>query len=229
MSNARSNILGRLHSGKKELFPTTEPTRIPLAHWDRQGRIDQFRRKMESVRAEVHVTPRTEWVNLLKRLVAEKQVANLLYAPDGPLGEALSQAWEAGASPLIARDGPLEQWKEELFFSVGGAITSTRWAIAETGTLVLWPTPAEPRSLSLVPPLHFAVLAEKDIYNTFAELVEKEQWQRGMPTNALLISGPSKTADIEQTLAYGVHGPVELIVIIIDDTGSAEPAPIRSR
>jgi len=40
-------------------------------------------------------------------------------------------------------------------------------------------------------------------------------WASQMPTNALLISGPSKSADIEQTLAYGVHGPKELVVIII--------------
>jgi L-lactate dehydrogenase complex protein LldG len=65
--------------------------------------------------------------------------------------------------------------------------------------------------------VHIAVLEARNIHNTFAELVEKEQWQQGMPTNALLISGPSKTADIEQTLAYGVHGPIELIVIVITD------------
>ncbi|MEI8631512.1 LUD domain-containing protein [Vibrio sp. PP-XX7] len=38
-----------------------------------------------------------------------------------------------------------------------------------------------------------------------------------MPTNAVLISGPSKTADIQQTLAYGAHGPSELIVIVLTD------------
>ena len=41
------------------------------------------------------------------------------------------------------------------------------------------------------------------------------QWSDKMPTNALLISGPSKSADIEQTLAYGVHGPKELVVLLI--------------
>jgi L-lactate dehydrogenase complex protein LldG len=53
-----------------------------------------------------------------------------------------------------------------------------------------------------------------DIRSTFHELLTERSWAAGMPTNALLISGPSKSADIEQTLAYGVHGPKELIVLV---------------
>jgi L-lactate dehydrogenase complex protein LldG len=46
--------------------------------------------------------------------------------------------------------------------------------------------------------------------------MQTQGWvQNGMPTNTLLISGPSKSADIEQTLAYGVHGPKELVVILV--------------
>lgn len=218
MSDARSNILSRLRAGKPDIAATAAPTQVPLAKWDPRGRIEQFRGKMESVRAEVHLTPRDSWLALLQRLVDEKQISNLLYAPDGPLGEALSQAWKnRDHSPLICRTEAVDEWKEELFFNVGGAVTTCRWGIAETGTLVLWPTREEPRSFSLVPPVHIAVLEARDIYDTFADLVEKEKWNQGMPTNALLISGPSKTADIEQTLAYGVHGPVELIIIVITD------------
>jgi L-lactate dehydrogenase complex protein LldG len=65
-----------------------------------------------------------------------------------------------------------------------------------------------------VPPVHFVIVDGTKLYNTFAEIIETEQWAQQMPTNALLISGPSKSADIQQTLAYGVHGPTDLVVIL---------------
>ena len=54
--------------------------------------------------------------------------------------------------------------------------------------------------MSLVPAVHLAVLKAGKIYQTFSEAIREGRWAEGMPTNALLISGPSKTADIEQTL-----------------------------
>jgi L-lactate dehydrogenase complex protein LldG len=86
--------------------------------------------------------------------------------------------------------------------------------VADTGAVVLWPTPHEPRLMSLVPPVHVAVLDADTIYNSMSEMMAAQNWADGMPTNALLISGPSKTADIEFTLVFGVHGPKELVVII---------------
>lgn len=71
--------------------------------------------------------------------------------------------------------------------------------------------------MSLVPPIHIAVLRADTIYNSLLEVMQKENWAAGMPTNAFLISGPSKTADIELVLAFGVHGPKELIVLLVDD------------
>jgi L-lactate dehydrogenase complex protein LldG len=80
--------------------------------------------------------------------------------------------------------------------------------------VVLWPTPEEPRLLSLVPPVHVAVLDADTIYGSLAEMMTERNWADGMPTNVLLISGPSKTADIEFTLVFGVHGPKEMVVLI---------------
>ena len=61
------------------------------------------------------------------------------------------------------------------------------------------------------------LLDAANIYNTFYEAMQAEGWSNGLPTNALLISGPSKTADIQQTLAYGAHGPKELVVLMIEE------------
>ena len=85
------------------------------------------------------------------------------------------------------------------------------------GALILWPDAAEPRLMSLAPAVHIAVLDAANIHGSLAEAIHRERWAEGMPTNALLISGPSKTADIELVLTFGVHGPKELIVLILDD------------
>jgi L-lactate dehydrogenase complex protein LldG len=63
--------------------------------------------------------------------------------------------------------------------------------------------------------VHVALLSIGAIRNTFWEAITSSGWAGSMPRNALLVSGPSKTADIEQTLAYGVHGPKRLLVVAV--------------
>jgi L-lactate dehydrogenase complex protein LldG len=70
--------------------------------------------------------------------------------------------------------------------------------------------------MSLVPPIHIAVLKAESIFPSLAEAMQEGSWSADMPTNMLLVSGPSKTADIELILAFGVHGPKELIVLILE-------------
>ena len=62
-----------------------------------------------------------------------------------------------------------------------------------------------------------ALLKASEVRDNFHELMHAQGWAGAMPTNALLVSGPSKTADIQQTLAYGAHGPKELLVLILQD------------
>ena len=70
--------------------------------------------------------------------------------------------------------------------------------------------------MSLVPPLHIALVYAHSLHADLHAAMRGEQWQAGMPTNLVLISGPSKTSDIQQTLAYGAHGPRELWVVIVE-------------
>ena len=91
------------------------------------------------------------------------------------------------------------------------AVTAAQWALA------LWPTPQEPRLMSLVPPFHIALLKASEVHDNLFAVMRAHDWAGRLPTNALLVSGPSKTADIQQTLAYGAHGPKELLVLILAD------------
>ncbi|WP_372396061.1 lactate utilization protein [Azospirillum sp. HJ39] len=132
------------------------------------------------------------------------------------LGPLPSPGAGEGAPPtLIPYDRPIEDLKAQLFGSIEAGLTTTRGAIAETGSLILWPTAEEPRTLSLVPHIHVALLRADALYDTFLQAMRAQGWAQAMPTNVLLVSGPSKTADIEQTLAYGVHGPKRLVVLLV--------------
>ncbi len=97
-------------------------------------------------------------------------------------------------------------------------ITSTTFAIAETGTLAFASGPGTERMASLLPPVHVAIVEASqvlpDLFDLFARL-EQEGFDR-LATNVALITGPSKTGDIELKLTTGVHGPGVWHVIIIE-------------
>ena len=117
---------------------------------------------------------------------------------------------------MQAYDFTIDDHKASLFNDYPAAVSSSRCAISVTGSIVLWPDENEPRTLSLVPPVHFVIVDANTLYPDFQSLIEQQQWQNNLPTNVVFISGPSKTADIQQTLAYGAHGPKELIVLLLN-------------
>lgn len=216
MSEARSNILARLRGAPVSApAPLRDTSVLRNKQWTQEEKISRFTAALTAVHAEVHRTTSESWIPLLSELLARRSIRTLMYASETQIGQALDAAGHP--LPKIVRYAEsIEAFKQELFHEVDAAVTTARAGIAETGSLVLWPTVAEPRLMSLVPPVHIAVLESDRLYNTFYEVLTSEGWANGMPTNALLISGPSKTADIEQTLAYGVHGPGELIVLLVE-------------
>jgi L-lactate utilization protein LutC len=98
-------------------------------------------------------------------------------------------------------------------------ITSAQWAIAETGTLVLEADEERHRLASLVPPAHIAIIEASKVRQTLGEALQLvgEAGRDGMSRTITFITGPSRTSDIELTLAIGVHGPGELSVIIVEN------------
>ncbi len=214
--NARDRILARLHASGTELTTVPQAPLPPELSLDREAKIERLAAMMTAMRTEVHIVDTGSWIDRLKELAREKGWKRLLYGPGAPIGPAIETSWAsdaAGLPALVAYAGPVETFKEDLF-RIDAGITSVRAGVAETGAVVLWPTSYEPRLMSLVPPVHVAVLDADTVYSSLAEMMTVERWADGMPTNALLISGPSKTADIEFTLVFGVHGPKELVLLI---------------
>ncbi len=97
-------------------------------------------------------------------------------------------------------------------------ITMCDGLIAETGTAVLVNHIAEPRELSLLPERHVVIALSDQLYPTLDKCLEKikNSYPAGKLPSITLISGPSRTSDIEKSLVVGVHGPVEFGVVVVD-------------
>lgn len=213
MSEARERILARLRAQRPPEQPKPPVYRKSLG-WDRERRVAEFTTRMQAVRGEVHRVARDGWVDWINTELPPRGLRRALVGT-GEIGRQFGERADAGFE-VHRYDRPVEEWKPALFDEIDFAVTGCRAGLAESGSLVLWPDAQEPRLMSLVPPVHVALLETERLFENFAELVEREHWSAGMPTNALLISGPSKTADIEQTLAYGIHGPKQLITLILE-------------
>ena len=99
-------------------------------------------------------------------------------------------------------------------FNCDVGITSAQWAIAETGTLVLESKKEFNRLTSLIPETHICLIEATRIRRTMSEILQ--YMSADLSPAVTFITGPSRTSDIELTLAIGVHGPRRLYVLIVD-------------
>ena len=152
--------------------------------------VDMFAESLESVGGFVHRCGPGEGEVAIQELLKELQVERVAYSSTPPGLKELLQV-EAGVS-------------------------SAQWGIAETGTIVLTSDEEQSRLVSLVPPIHVALLLEDNVLPNLDEaLVEVYRDNPADMSRAITwITGPSRTADIELTLVVGVHGPRQLHVIL---------------
>jgi len=216
--DSRTAILGRLRAaGDSGPLPALDTAVLERRQWSAAERVTRLRKGMEAVHTEFLEATPADWPAVVRAFCDREGLKNLLYGPTSEAGAALAAAWAPGGPELKPYDRPVEAFKQELFGDIDAGFTGTVGGVAETGGLLLMPGSAEPRLMSLVPPVHIALLRASTIQDSFWSAVKALGWGRALPPNALMISGPSKTADIEQTLAYGVHGPKRLIVVLVDD------------
>ena len=225
-SKARSNILAKLKAEVSGADYDKFPEEIPYVYpeFSQTDNLAQFNSELEKNHAKVIKTTKESMAEVISAELAALNITSLLYG-EKLCGEKFYGGNDSFRDVINALNSKLklqpydfyiDNNKELLFNECPAALSSSRCSIAATGTIVLWPDENEPRSLSLVPPVHFVIVDANKLHADFTRLMDAEQWQDKLPTNVVLISGPSKTADIQQTLAYGAHGPKALIVLLLN-------------
>lgn len=222
-STARESIFASIRSSlaasarydalEGELHHASPPPASSVATVRSESLLDLFKESLEAVDGHcIIVNDESDVVNALTDIIKSLQGTRLrgqrlAISDDIEVERLISQAdldiYELAVTPS----------KSDVFrFDVG--ISRVQAAIAETGTLLLDSSRERHRLVSLVPPVHIAILRETQIVGTLGEALALLRQSDQLTPIATLVTGPSRTADIELTLAIGVHGPQELYVIV---------------
>jgi L-lactate dehydrogenase complex protein LldG len=228
---SREQILSRIRSGLQQSrsfldaeaakAPHTPP---PFVHPPATDLADQFVEELEKLAGKVHRCAddeeALETIAIILEVAAARTVLSWDFERIGLPGlEALLKK-----QAIIREDAAVraERRKDQfqILEPVPVCISGADYAIAESGTLLLRHGPGKPRIASLLAPSHIAVLRRAQILRGLGEALVtlREQHGDGIfdPTsNLTLITGPSRTADIEMTLTLGIHGPREIHVVLI--------------
>ena len=209
---SRAHILHRVRTGlgrtAGQAVPEPPPVRLRIPEIDREARIESLRARVQALSGTTH--------RVANPAEACAIAAGLI---DGRTAIASNAPFlaECGIPGLPAvRSGVTD--REELrdlcaTYEIG--ITSADFALADTGTLVMLSSPQEARLISLLPPKHLAIVPAERILSGLDELFTRLPNPAEQTSSMVLITGPSRTADIEQILVRGVHGPGEIMVVVV--------------
>ena len=212
--NDRRWILDRVHSA---IADVDRENGLPdLSREGIDGGIDalvhRFIEEVEAVSGVVHHVPNIDAAaRELETLIRSNQITSLAVSRD-PLARAIS-------SRVIGQHEVLDpEDNQDAIAEADMGLTGARLGISEHGTLMLAPEDDHGRLAALLPPHHVAILATSDLVGTLSEALARLGEE--IPPTITFVSGPSRTADIEQTLVIGIHGPARVDIILVDDRES---------
>jgi L-lactate utilization protein LutC len=181
--------------------------------------VTRFAEELRNAGGQCHVVSQHE--EAIQRVVESAMRANANKAVLGKsdlltrlrlataLHERGVETWEESAAPPQNSKGVL--------FAADVGITGVDALIAETGSIVLASRPGQARSPSLLPPVHIAVAERSQLVPDLFDMFDLQfRPENPIPSCLTIITGPSKTGDIELRLVTGVHGPREVHVVLID-------------
>lgn len=187
---------------------------------------DSLQKELEALSARFHrVESLEQFPQVLGEVIKEHQVKSAL-CWEHPLLERIGvkQVLQEAGVELFDPQEPYGFVQESSRIDLG--ITAVECAIVESGALMVKASQGRPRAASLLPPVHVAVLTARQRVRTVGDLVPIwREWlssEGRLPSAIHLITGPSRTADIELTLVLGAHGPKALHVVALDEKAVPE-------
>ncbi len=214
---AREAILGsiRSHLAASAPFDEREHTVHPEnsvilsnGHHPSLSPLDSFKQNLEAVDGHCVIAENETQIALALTEIISNLRGKHIAISDHPEVERLLYLTDLEIEEL----GIAPSASDIFRFDIG--ITSAQAAIAETGTLVLNSENERHRLVSLVPPVHIAIVDASRVCATLGEALSLLRQSKEVSPAVTFVTGPSRTADIELTLAIGVHGPQELYVIV---------------
>jgi L-lactate utilization protein LutC len=209
---SRDNILHKVRtalgrSAGQGVAPVP-PVRLRLPEVPMESRIESFIARLEVLAGKaVRVGSMDEAREFVAGEIAGKSAA----ASNAPY---LTECGITGLPGVRSGIRDLAELRE-VCARVDIGITSADYALGDTGTLVTIASPAEARLMSLLPPAHVAVVPKERMLTGLDELFTILPRPAELTSSMVLITGPSRTADIEQILVRGVHGPGQVTVVIV--------------
>jgi L-lactate dehydrogenase complex protein LldG len=131
-----------------------------------------------------------------------------------PVAATLERAGCSVVRPPAVKDEARADARAQIFAADLG-ISAAEWAIASTGTVAVVSAAARPNSLTLVPPASLILVSVDRIVMHMADMLATLAPEAVAATRMTLITGPSRTADIEKRIVLGIHGPKSLAVIVV--------------
>jgi L-lactate utilization protein LutC len=221
--SAFENIVSRIRAGLRNHDRPEPPGPLPEAARKNADGDNDLRAQFVAALTAVGGKP----IEAAGETGAIEKVAELILSAglhSAAIGEGITVEAEAFAQRLsregcrIARVGTNSASNlREMLPAIDAGIVEADYAIASAGTLVLIGQAARPRSLSLLPPINIVLLRAGRILPDLAAVLRAVGPQTMAAHPLVMVTGPSRTADIEKRIVIGVHGPKELYVVIIPD------------
>ena len=209
---SREHILHKVRTalGRSAGQPVAEapPARIVVPQVDMEERITSMRTRIEALAGK---TARAATPAEACAMVAEAIEGKTAVASNAPFLAECGITRIAGVASGITDREALRS----ACASADVGITSADYVLGDTGTLVMIASPHEARLVSLLPPAHIAVVPKERILTGLDELFSVLPEPASQTSSMVLITGPSRTADIEQILVRGVHGPGQFMAIVM--------------